>query len=185
MQHRVYEYNRDRVDAGEEPIEIGIGINTGRLMLGTLGGLRRMDSTVISDAVNLASRIEGLTKLYGVPLLIAEATLRRLQDPDRYSIRLLDRVRVRGKTAEIVLYEVFDADADDVREGKRQTKLRYETAIRLFQRGEIEVAKEMFADCLTVVPLDRMARIWLERCSQPAGRGYEAGQTVLVVDEGD
>jgi class 3 adenylate cyclase len=78
------------------------------LMLGTVGGNKRMDSTVISDAVNLASRIEGKTKEYEVALLISEDTYNQLGDPDRYAIRMIDRVRVRGKTKPVALYEVFE-----------------------------------------------------------------------------
>lgn len=70
MLHRLTQYNQGRKRAGYTPIKIGIGINTGNLMLGTVGGYSRMDSTVISDAVNLAARVETLTKNYGIPLLI-------------------------------------------------------------------------------------------------------------------
>jgi class 3 adenylate cyclase len=74
MLHQLQVYNQERVNSGESPIKIGIGINTGNLMLGTVGGQNRMDTTVISDAVNLASRVEGLTKTYGVALLITQQT---------------------------------------------------------------------------------------------------------------
>ncbi len=102
MLHLLAEYNRHRLKSGYIPIMIGIGINTGSLMLGTVGGHNRMDSTVISDAVNLASRIEGLTKNYGVSLLITHETFLRLTNPADYAFRLIGRVKVKGKSDMVV-----------------------------------------------------------------------------------
>ncbi len=108
MLHRLREYNIKR--KRQEQIRIGIEINTGDLMLGTIGGISRMDSTVISDAVNLASRLENLTKEYGVPLLVTHQTCSRLTNPEQYDIRKIDKVRVKGKSKLVTVYEVFDAD---------------------------------------------------------------------------
>ena len=86
------QYNEEREQMGAPRIEIGIGINTGMMILGVLGEHGRMDGTVISNTVNLASRLEGLTKLYKTSLLISEHTLQHLKDPTQYEIRFLDRV---------------------------------------------------------------------------------------------
>ena len=75
-------------------------------MLGTIGEQHRMDGTVISDAVNLASRIESLTKAYKVGILISQFTRERLANPDAYDIRLVDTVTVKGKTHPVSLYQV-------------------------------------------------------------------------------
>ena len=103
-------YNKEREAIGHRPIFIGIGLNTGLMMLGTVGGRNRMESTVISDAVNLASRVESMTKSYGTSLLITEHTYCGLKDPSRYGIRFADRVMVKGKTQPQSVYEVFDGD---------------------------------------------------------------------------
>src|SRR5262249_26226941 len=91
-------FNADRRAAGRPAIAVGIGINSGSLMLGTIGEEDRMDGTVLSDAVNLASRVENLTKDYRIALLISEHTWRQLDDPKAYDIRPIDVVVVRGKT---------------------------------------------------------------------------------------
>ncbi|HPP07400.1 MAG TPA: adenylate/guanylate cyclase domain-containing protein, partial [Syntrophorhabdaceae bacterium] len=103
-------FNNERQGSGLPPIKIGIGLNTGLMMLGIIGGRHHMESTVISDAVNLASRIESMTKNYKTPILISEHTYYSLRDPSIYGIRFVDRVKVKGKEQCQSVYEVFDAD---------------------------------------------------------------------------
>lgn len=100
------EFNKLQAAKGYDPIRIGIGINTGNLMLGTLGETHRMDSTAISDAVNLTSRIEGLTKKYHEEILITEGTKKRLSDSAHYQITYVDNVQVKGKEKWVKVYSV-------------------------------------------------------------------------------
>jgi predicted ATPase/class 3 adenylate cyclase/GAF domain-containing protein/tRNA A-37 threonylcarbamoyl transferase component Bud32 len=164
MLHRLTEYNQHRANSGYVPIHIGIGINTGSLMLGTVGGQNRMDSTVISDAVNLASRIEGLTKKYGVSLLMSHHTFSQLEDVNQYAFRLIDRLQVKGKSAEVSVYEVFDADPPKLREGKLITKTAFEEALLLYNLDSFRKAAKLFEEVLILNPEDRVAQIYLERC---------------------
>ncbi len=173
LSQQLIEYNRVRQENQLSPIDIGIGLNTGKMTLGTLGERDRMDGTVISDAVNLASRIEGMTKMYKVTLIISERTFRGLKDVNRFAVRLLDHVRVKGKTDPVTIYEVFSGDAPDVWEKKLATKRDFEQAIGLYQLKQFEAAKKLFERCLQIYPDDRAAEFYIERCNQFIASGVD------------
>jgi predicted ATPase/class 3 adenylate cyclase/GAF domain-containing protein/tRNA A-37 threonylcarbamoyl transferase component Bud32 len=164
MLHRLAEYNEYCANAGCAPIQIGIGINTGSLMLGTVGGPNRMDGTVISDAVNLASRVESLTKNYGVSLLITQPTYSRLKNPSQYAIRTLDTVKVKGKSEAVTVYEVFDADPPEIKQAKLVTLELFAEARALYSEGKLFEAARLFSECWRQNPGDRVAKIYWERC---------------------
>ncbi|MEG4520982.1 MULTISPECIES: adenylate/guanylate cyclase domain-containing protein [unclassified Microcoleus] len=165
MLHTLAEYNRERASLGYVPVEIGVGINTGSLILGIVGGKSRMDGTVISDAVNLASRIESLTKNYGVSLLITQQTLDRLRNPGDYAIRVVDKVQVKGKSEWVTVYEVFEADLPEVKAGKLGTMELFTEALSLYNMKSFREASALFADCLRQNPGDKVARIYWEMCN--------------------
>ena len=165
MLQTLAEYNRARASLGYVPVEIGVGINTGSLILGIVGGKSRMDGTVISDAVNLASRIESLTKNYGVSLLITQQTFDGLTNPGDYAIRVIDKVQVKGKSEWVTVYEVFDADLAEVKAGKLATMQLFTEALSLYNMNSFRQAAGLFADCLRQNPGDKVARIYLERCN--------------------
>lgn len=164
MLKKLEDYNAGRKRAGYVPIDIGIGLNTGMVMIGTVGGDDRMDSTVIGDAVNLTPRIEQATKTYHAPLLISQNTFYDLADPSRYDIRFLDRIRVRGKTQPLTIYEVFDGDPAELRDAKRATKAMFEEAVAYYHLQEIPRALELLKKCVAMVPQDISALIYLTRC---------------------
>ena len=166
MLQSLVEYNQHRANSGCAPIQIGIGINTGTLMLGTVGGQNRMEGTVISDAVNLASRVEGLTKNYGVSLLITQETYSRLKNPSQYAIRTLDTVKVKGKSEAVTVYEVFDGDPLEIKEGKLATRELFVEALALYSSGKFVKAGRLFAECLRLSKSDGVAKIYWERCQQ-------------------
>lgn len=157
-------YNQERIDAGYAPIQNGIGINTGNLILGIVGGQSRMDGTVISDAVNLASRLEGLTKDYGVPLLISHKTFVNLKNPGDYHLRFIDLVQVKGKSDKVSVFEVFDADPPALRDAKLATKTQFEQALVLYYQQEFTAAEQLLSECLQANPEDNVTQIYWQRC---------------------
>jgi len=157
------EFNENRANAGYEPIQIGIGMNTGNLMLGTVGGQNRMEGTVISDAVNLAARVESLTKNYGVALLITQETYLRLKNPSQYAIRAIDTVKVRGKSELVTIYEVFDGDSPEIKAGKLATRELFAEALANYSAGKFAEAGQLFAECWRFSQGDRPAKIYWER----------------------
>ncbi len=145
-----------------ETIRIDIWLHTGKLMLGIIGGQARMDGTVISDSVNLASRIEGMTKIYGATLLISEETYSRLYDVSKYVIRTIDRVKVKGKSESIAVYEVFDVDPRF--ELKMQTRADFENGLVHYRQTEFTEAMTCFKQVLSIHSEDKAAQIYLKRC---------------------
>ena len=164
MLRKLIEYNERRKRAGYVPIQIGIGINTGTLRIGTIGERGRMEGTVISDAVNVASRIQEMTKMYGVPLLISDETYHSLENPSKYRLRKIDRVKVKGKTEPVTVWEVFDCDPPDILNYKVDIGMIFEDARSLYQSRQFEEAHELFLDCLARNAQDKTAELYRDRC---------------------
>lgn len=159
----VKEYNRHRRDDGWKPIKVGIGVHTGHMMIGMVGEKARMQGDAFSDNVNLTARLEGLTKYYGVSFLITGETYEKI-DRSRYHIRFLDNVAVKGKELPIHIYEVFDADADELFEKKVQTLPDFEQAQRLFFDKQFAEALPLFQRVQEVLNDDMTTDLYLERC---------------------
>jgi DNA-binding response OmpR family regulator len=183
MLKEIVKSNQERQRNNLNEFSIGIGIHTGQLMLGTVGGENRMDSTVISDAVNLASRIEGLTKIYGTPLLITQQTYRRLTNISQYKIRLIDRVTVKGKKKAVTVYEIFNADSPVSIELKCQTKVDFERGIWYFQNEEFKEAKRCFEKVLQVNERDQAAQIYLRNAQNILSMIMAKSPQILIVDD--
>jgi hypothetical protein len=152
------------------------------LTLGAIGGEQRLDCNVVGDAVNLASRVEGLTKMYGATCLVTDATVARLSDPARYAMRELDRVLVVGRTAPVVIHELLDLDPAERREAKLRAAADFQCGLASYRKGDFRVAVSAFNRCLKVCAEDRAATLYMQRCTVLAGgepAGSWDGTTVL------
>jgi class 3 adenylate cyclase/GAF domain-containing protein len=160
---QVDDFNQDRQQRGEVPIRIGIGIHTGKMMLGTVGEPERMQSDFLSDAVNLTARLEGLTKLYGASIVISQEALNRIEDPTQYQLRFLDRVQVKGRLEAVAVFEALGGEPEAIIELKLQTKSKFEEGLTFYYDQKFAEAGELFNHVLKHNPDDRAAKLYLER----------------------
>ncbi len=173
MQQKLAEFNVWREQHNLIPIQIGIGVNTGDMMLGTIGAENRMEGTVISDAVNLAARLEGMTKMYSARILVSENTVNGLKSPHEFDLRVADKVIVKGKSEPVTVWEVFSGDPPEIKAAKRATLSDFESAIECYYQKQFETASGLFQQCLDTFKEDKIASIYLTRCQHYIEHGYE------------
>ncbi|MCB1191804.1 MAG: response regulator [Leptospiraceae bacterium] len=176
------QYNLDRQKVGYVPIQIGIGLNTGNLMLGTVGGKGRMDGTVISDAVNLASRVETLTKTFHVSLIVSENVITRLQNANDFLLREIDKVKVKGKETSTTLYECFNADPPELIEKKIKSLEFFSEGLVEFRSENILKAKELFISCQKICPEDPIPAIYINRCNEYIARKDVSNSGIFSIE---
>ncbi|MBF0239085.1 MAG: GAF domain-containing protein [SAR324 cluster bacterium] len=177
MQETLRIYNEHRRFSGYVPLSIGIGIHTGPVVVGTVGSRDRMDSTVLGDNVNLAARLEGLTKYYGAKIIISEDTMRLLESIRQYKYRQLDWLRVKGKAEPVSIYEIYSADDDDI----QRLKMKSERFLRkgLFSRFKQQWDESItsFQEVLAINPKDKAAEFHIKNClylkNNPPEQGWD------------
>jgi two-component system sensor histidine kinase ChiS len=157
-------YNAQRAGFGYDPIRIGVGVHAGSVMLGIIGHERFMQGTAISNAVNLASRLEDLTKAYGISLIVSSHVLFDLEDPNRYHYRFIDKLKLKGTEEAVSVYEVFDGDPPDIVARKQATREVFERGVYDFFAGHYSDALNRFQSILKPETPDRPVEIYWKRC---------------------
>jgi adenylate cyclase len=155
--------------AGRRPISIGVGLNTGMVNVGNMGSARRLSWTVMGDNVNLASRLEGITKEYHVQIVISEATYRQVSG--QFVCRELDKIRVKGKNQPVNIYELMD----DASEKSRYEPLleRFDAAMKSYKAQNWSEAANQFSEVLANFPDDGPSQVFLERAVEFAENAPE------------
>ena len=163
MRQRLAALNERWTREGRLNLSIGIGLNHGEVIVGGLGSEKsKMEITVMGDAVNLASRMEGLTKDYGLDLLIGEGVARRVSDGFR--LRTVDLVRVKGKTRPAEAMAVLGPLSEVPSEAREILLADYEDAILLYRKREFAAAVRLLEGCLKTDPEDKLVALYLGRC---------------------
>lgn len=162
MRLALRELNDRWVLDGFQPLAIGIGVNLGDVIVGNLGSEVKMEVSVIGDAVNLASRLEGLTKEYQLDLLLGETVAEQVKGA--FVLRSVDLVQVKGKTKPVAVFTI-PPDAGEGASSPEWLRL-HEEGIRLYRAREFQAAAEVFGRAQALNPKDDLLRIYIDRCAQ-------------------
>ncbi|MBN1242621.1 MAG: adenylate/guanylate cyclase domain-containing protein [Spirochaetales bacterium] len=178
----VVRYNEERKGWGKKTVEMGIGIHAGDLILGTIGEVERMDTTVISDAVNVTSRLQDLTKRFRVPIIVSGPALERCAGArSRFALRYLGQIRLKGKAATVPTYELVCDDVDPLALEKIKNRGVFERAVFLLESGDLVGALAAFKECARRFPKDPALYWYVERFRR-ARRGVRLED--LLADDG-
>lgn len=155
-------WNEQRVAVGKNPVDMGIGLNTGIVVTGNIGSPKRMDYTMIGDGVNLAARLESACKQYSARILISEFTFKKLRGT--YRIREIDYVVVKGKTQPVGIYEVLDYHTDKTFPNLMEVVNYFKEGISLYRSKNWDKAIGTFQKVLEIHAKDKLSRTYIERC---------------------
>jgi class 3 adenylate cyclase len=163
MNQQLDSYNQERMQKGRTLVTIGIGMQNGKLIMGITGDSERLDAAIISDTVNTAARIEGLSKHFGASILLSELCKENLTHPEEFDFRYLGPVQVKGKQEAIKLYECFSADEPLLYQHKKHTLPTFNHGMTQYFDKEFAMAAVTFQQIVKMNPKDHTAKLFLNR----------------------
>lgn len=162
MRHRLRNFNSRRAEKNQVPIKIGIGVNSDSVISGNIGSSKRMEFTAIGDGVNLGSRLEGASKVYGTDIILSESTYRPCRD--RIWARELDYIKVKGKTKPVAIYELIGLREDQISDVQKRIIDHYHKARQFYLNRDFPMAMAEFGQVLSLDRENKAASLHLQRC---------------------
>ena len=163
MNKQLAAYNSEEPVSGQDPVNMGVGIHIGQLVLGTIGRENRMETTVISDTVNASARLESLNKTYKTNILISGAVKDELSPDIQKYCRLIDRTQVKGKVEFLDVYEVYSTDELELAEAKSKNKKNLVSIVDNYFKGNTKLAREKLSNLENDTIQDTVISFWQNR----------------------
>ena len=184
MQKEVQDLNRIRASTNQTPIQMGVGMHTGPLIMGITGDEDRMDATTISDSVNIASRLESLTKHYSVNIILSESSLKQIERKEGFHLRSLGLVQLKGKREAVEIHECFDSNALPDMEKKLNTLAAFNEGVSFFLNKSFHEANLAFKKVVDVDPGDHTAKFFYRNTKKIIDEGvFENGVGIVAMHE--
>jgi adenylate cyclase len=184
MQKEVQDLNKIRNANDQMPIQIGVGMHTGPLIMGITGDKDRMDATTISDTVNIASRLESLTKHYSVNIILSDSSLKQIGQKDGFHLRSLGLVQLKGKREAVEIHECFDSNPVPDKEKKLNTLAAFNEGVSFFLNKSFQEANLAFKKVVDTDPGDHTAKFFYRNTKKIIEEGvFENGAGIVAMHE--
>ncbi len=183
IQHEIIAYNKARKKQKRKPVQVGIGVHHGPVMLGIIGDRLRMDQNVISDHVNIASRIQGLTRFYGASIVLSGLLLEKIHDLSSFHLRKLGKVVLKGKKEEIEVIECIDGLPAREQDARARNLDRFNEGMMHYYNKNFSHAAMNFEEVLKDDPQDKAARYYLNKSALFITDGIPGNWTGVEVME--
>jgi len=180
MQKEVEQFNIARLLNNQTPIQIGVGMHTGPLIMGITGDKDRMDACTISDTVNTASRLEGLTKHYKTGIILSDASLEQINNKENFHLRNLGMVQLKGKQESIKIHECFSGNTPKDIQKKAATLSLFNEGISHYLDKSFNKAHEVFTQVIKENPEDRTAAFFFTNTKQVMEEGFSKNREGIV-----
>jgi len=163
MQEKLAAMRKEWKKQGKDELYVRMGINTGLMVVGNMGSTARMDYTMMGDHVNLASRLEGVNKVYGTNIMISNFTYEDIKE--QLAVRELDRIQVVGKNEPVSIYELINKKGQ-ISDAEKKVYDLFAHALAAYRERDWVKAEELFQGVLALKPDDAPAKTFLDRCEQ-------------------
>ncbi|HUX83920.1 MAG TPA: adenylate/guanylate cyclase domain-containing protein [Chitinophagaceae bacterium] len=180
IQREIHEFNQERHQQNLVPIRIGIGMHCGPLIMGITGDQERMDACTISDTVNTASRVESLTKHYQAEILLSQACLNEMEHPERFRLRDLGMVQLKGKLKSIHIFECIDSNSPSRIESMKQTLPFFNEGVIHFGKKSFEISRDSFKKVMEIDPEDAVSQFLYHHTNRILNSGSQEHITGIV-----